>query len=50
MIATFAAWIMPQKRAMKALGAGESGYLLWRNIVRWVSIPLTFIVLLSGLL
>ncbi|MBE0405190.1 sodium:neurotransmitter symporter [Halomonas citrativorans] len=50
MIATFAAWIMPQKRVMKALGAGESGYLLWRNIVRWVSIPLTFIVLLGGLL
>ncbi|MBE0464817.1 MULTISPECIES: sodium-dependent transporter [Halomonas] len=50
MIAIFAAWVMPRATAMKALGAGEGGYLLWRNVVRWVSIPLTFIVLLGGLL
>lgn len=50
MIAIFAAWVMPRTTAMQALGAGEGGYLLWRNVVRWVSIPLTFIVLLGGLL
>ncbi|MGP9809862.1 sodium-dependent transporter [Halomonas sp. AOP12-C2-37] len=50
MIAIFAAWVMPQERVASALGAGERGYLVWRNILRWVSIPLTFIVLLAGLL
>ncbi|MGO2242639.1 MAG: sodium-dependent transporter [Halomonas sp.] len=49
MIAIFAAWVMPQERVASALGAGERGYLVWRNILRWVSIPLTFIVLLAGL-
>ncbi len=50
LIAVFAAWVMPRDRAVGALGAGESGYRVWRNIIRWVSIPLTFIVLLAGLL
>ncbi|CAM3725622.1 sodium-dependent transporter [Halomonas sp. FME1] len=50
MIAIFAAWVMPQERVASALGAGERGYLVWRNILRWVSIPLTFIVLLTGFL
>ena len=50
LIATFAAWVMPHNAAMSALGVGERGYRFWRNIVRWVSIPLTFIVLLGGLL
>ena len=50
LIAIFAAWVMPQARVMSALGAGERGYLLWRTTIRWVSIPLTFIVLLGGLL
>ncbi len=50
LIAIFAAWVMPRNAVVKALGMGERGYLVWRNVVRWVSIPLTFIVLLSGLL
>mgnify|MGYP004244012093 FL=1 len=50
LIATFAAWVMPQALVVKALGVGDGGYVMWRNIVRWVSIPLTFIVLLGGLL
>ncbi len=50
LIAVFAAWVMPRDRVVSALGIGESGYLVWRNIIRWVSIPLTFIVLLAGLL
>lgn len=50
LIAIFAAWVMPRMQVVQALGVGESGYVLWRNIVRWVSIPLTFIVLLGGLL
>jgi NSS family neurotransmitter:Na+ symporter len=41
---------MPQALVVKALGVGDGGYVMWRNIVRWVSIPLTFIVLLGGLL
>ena len=50
LIATFAAWVMPREKVVSALGVGESGYLVWRNIIRWVSIPLTFIVLMAGLL
>lgn len=50
LIATFAAWVMPREKVVSALGVGESGYLIWRNIIRWVSIPLTFIVLMAGLL
>ncbi|MDQ7735314.1 sodium-dependent transporter [Halomonas sp. SpR1] len=50
LIAIFAAWVMPREKVVSALGVGESGYVLWRNIIRWVSIPLTFIVLLAGLL
>lgn len=50
LIAIFAAWIMPRDRVERALGVGECGYLVWRNIIRWVSIPLTFMVLLAGLL
>ncbi|MBZ5489189.1 sodium-dependent transporter [Halomonas aquamarina] len=50
LIATFAVWVMPPRVVIKALGMGERGYLVWRNVVRWVSIPLTFIVLLGGLL
>ncbi|KUJ88144.1 MAG: sodium symporter [Halomonas sp. 54_146] len=50
MIAIFAAWVMPRERVVSALGAGENGYIMWRIIIRWVSIPLTFVVLLAGLL
>lgn len=50
MIAIFAAWVMPRERVVSALGAGENGYIVWRIIIRWVSIPLTFVVLLAGLL
>tara|TARA_R110002020_G_scaffold243262_2_gene456756 strand:+ start:848 stop:2188 length:1341 start_codon:yes stop_codon:yes gene_type:complete len=50
LIAVFAAWVMPRERVVSALGVGESGYRVWRKIIRWVSIPLTFIVLLAGLL
>ncbi|KPQ22592.1 MULTISPECIES: sodium-dependent transporter [unclassified Halomonas] len=50
LISIFAVWIMPRSTAMKALGVGERRYLWWRNVVRWVSIPLTLMVLLSGLL
>ncbi|MCA1773627.1 MAG: sodium-dependent transporter [Halomonas sp.] len=50
LIAIFAAWVLPRGTGAAALGAGERGYLCWRNVVRWVSIPLTLMVLLSGLL
>ncbi|MCZ0928049.1 MULTISPECIES: sodium-dependent transporter [Halomonadaceae] len=50
LIAIFAAWVLPRSAAAAALGVGERGYLCWRNVVRWVSIPLTLMVLLSGLL
>nr|WP_298055426.1 sodium-dependent transporter [uncultured Halomonas sp.] len=50
MIAIFAAWVMPRERVVSALGVGENGYIVWRTIIRWVSIPLTFVVLLAGLL
>lgn len=50
LIATFAVWVMPREMAVRALGVGDNGYMLWRNLVRWVSIPLTFIVLMAGIL
>ncbi|SDO43617.1 sodium-dependent transporter [Vreelandella arcis] len=50
LIAIFAAWVLPRDTVMTALGAGERGYQWWRAVIRWVSIPLTLIVLLSGLL
>lgn len=46
--AIFAAWIMPRATANKALGAGDRGFALWQGVVRWVAIPLTFVVLLSA--
>lgn len=48
-IAIFAAWVMPASMAHQALGAGNAGFQLWRRVLRWVSIPLTLIVLASGL-
>ncbi|WP_346797028.1 sodium-dependent transporter [Halomonas sp. Bachu 37] len=50
LIAIFAAWVMPQPAAASALGVGEGRFRLWRGVVRWISIPLTFVVLLSALL
>ncbi len=49
MIAIFAAWIMPEILARQALGIGPEGFRLWRAVVRWVSIPLTLLVLIAGL-
>jgi len=49
LIAVFAAWVMPQHKAQKALGNSGWGFYLWLNVVRWIAIPLTFIVLLSAL-
>lgn len=49
LIAVFAAWVMPQEKAQQALGNSGWGFYLWLNVVRWIAIPLTFIVLLSAL-
>ncbi|MCC5881359.1 MAG: sodium-dependent transporter [Halomonas sp.] len=50
LIACFAAWVMPQQESRAALGVSESGFLLWRTVVRWISIPLAAVVLAAGLL
>lgn len=50
LIAVFAAWVMPAPMAHQALDAGDRGFQIWRLVLRWVSIPLTLIVLASGLL
>ncbi|MGM0522034.1 MAG: sodium-dependent transporter [Pseudomonadota bacterium] len=50
LIAVFAAWVMPRATVMQALGTSERGFYLWQNVLRWVAIPLTCIVLLSALL
>lgn len=50
LIAIFAAWVMPEQEALRALDAGPNGFRLWRAVVRWVSIPLVLVVLFSGLL
>ncbi|MCW4152943.1 sodium-dependent transporter [Halomonas sp. 18H] len=50
LIAVFAAWVMPEAAVRDALGVGSRGFYLWRNVVRWVSIPLTLVILGAGLL
>lgn len=50
MIATFAAWVMPREMAIRAMDASPRGFRLWQGLVRYVSIPLMVVVLLSGLL
>ncbi|EPC00191.1 sodium:proton symporter [Litchfieldella anticariensis FP35 = DSM 16096] len=50
LIATFAAWVLPRDTALRALDAGPNGFRAWRTLVRFVSIPLTLVVLLSGLI
>ncbi|MFY0991270.1 sodium-dependent transporter [Halomonas sp. C05BenzN] len=49
-IAIFAAWVMPEDEALRALDAGPRGFRLWRGLVRWVSIPLTLVVLAAALI
>lgn len=49
LIAVFATWVMPREKAQEALGNSGWGFYLWLNIVRWIAIPMTFIVLLSAL-
>lgn len=50
LIAIFAAWVMPRDIALRALDAGPAGYRVWRTVVRYVSIPLTLVVLFSTLI
>ncbi|WP_110650596.1 sodium-dependent transporter [Salinicola peritrichatus] len=50
LIAIFAAWRMPVEAAASAFGGSPAGFRLWQILVRFVSIPLTAVVLLSGLL
>ncbi|QEM83363.1 sodium-dependent transporter [Halomonas binhaiensis] len=49
LIAIFAAWVMPEQEALRALDAGPNGFRLWRIVLRWISIPLVIVVLISGL-
>ncbi|MBZ9567128.1 sodium-dependent transporter [Modicisalibacter tunisiensis] len=49
LIAVFAAWVMSSEAAERALDAGPGGFRTWRALVRYVSIPLVVVVLLSGL-
>lgn len=50
LIAIFAAWVLPREMALRALDAGPTVFRYWRGLVRYVSIPLVVVVLLSGLL
>jgi len=49
-IALFAGWVMARDTAREALGVGGAGFRLWQAVVRWVSIPLTLVVLVAGLI
>src|SRR5690554_1050623 len=49
LIAIFAAWVMPEAAARRALGVTPGAFALWRGLVRWVAIPLTLVVLVAGL-
>ncbi|WNL38880.1 sodium-dependent transporter [Halomonas sp. PAMB 3232] len=50
LIAIFAAWVLPESLAVESLGAGSRGYRLWRATLRYISIPLTLVVLVGGVL
>ncbi|WP_110670644.1 sodium-dependent transporter [Salinicola halophilus] len=50
LIAIFAVWRMPKEAAISALGVSPGRFVIWRTLVRYVSIPLTAIVLLSSLI
>ncbi|WP_251976349.1 sodium-dependent transporter [Salinicola avicenniae] len=50
LIAIFAVWRMPQPLARQALGISLPLFRLWRWLVRYISIPMAVIVLVSGLL
>ncbi|WP_458526555.1 sodium-dependent transporter [Onishia taeanensis] len=50
LIAIFAAWVMPRDTALRALDAGPNGFRIWQGLVRYVSIPLVVVVLVSGLI
>ncbi|WP_447956850.1 sodium-dependent transporter [Vreelandella sp. EE7] len=50
LIASFAAWVLPESLGSQALGGGSRGYRLWRATLRFVSIPLTLVVLIGGVL
>lgn len=49
-IAIFAAWVMPREAALRALDAGPAGFRIWQGVIRYVSIPLTLLVLVSSLI
>ena len=49
LIAIFAAWVMSEEAARRALGVTPGAFALWRGLVRWVAIPLTLVVLVAGL-
>ncbi|MCE8004456.1 sodium-dependent transporter [Billgrantia ethanolica] len=50
LIAIFAAWVMPRGDAQAALGVTAPSFVLWLTVLRWISIPLTVVVLAAGLL
>ncbi len=50
LIAIFAVWMMSKEAATAALGVGAGGFRLWRWLVRYVSIPLTVVVLATSLI
>ncbi|WP_252109835.1 MULTISPECIES: sodium-dependent transporter [unclassified Halomonas] len=50
LIAIFAAWVLPASLAAESLRAGSRGYRLWRATLRYISIPLTLVVLVGGVL
>ncbi|MFI0474634.1 sodium-dependent transporter [Halomonas sp. HMF6819] len=50
LIAIFAGWVLPPSLAAEPLKAGSRGYRLWRATLRYISIPLTLVVLVGGVL
>ncbi|NWN83599.1 MAG: sodium-dependent transporter [Halomonas sp.] len=50
LIAIFAAWVLPEAMARRALGVNNGGFALWRAVTRWIAIPLTLVVLVAGLI
>lgn len=50
LIAVFAVWVMPRELAHRALDSGLYGFRAWQMLVRYVSIPLVVVILVSGLL
>ncbi|WP_189515972.1 sodium-dependent transporter [Kushneria pakistanensis] len=49
LIAFFAVWVMDAPRAVQALSSNERFFVIWRQVTRWIAIPLLTLVLVGAM-